>query len=186
MKNKKKATFALTVLTTASLLFQPASALAEKIKIRDSVTGEIMIYDTETKKLTKEGTDNPQTPSQPKPDPAPGPEKLPEVPGLFYSDIPVGGPEKVRALKAEGYAVEGRNDVLNDTFALLVFKKENGKTDILLLDKDLKTIHSKGLLNVYMYVPPTVKRPFRVKVDGVVTQFAEVPGTSYVKFASEL
>ena len=181
MKNKKKAAFALTVLTTASLCFQPASAWAEKIKIQDSITKKIMIYDTETKKIVKENEPNaPSSPSQP------NPEKLPELPGLFYSDIPVGGSEKVRALKAEGYAVEGRNDVLNGAFALLVFKKENGKTDILLLDKNLKTISSKGLLNIYMYVSPTVPRPFRVKVDGVVTQFAEVPGTNYVKFASEL
>ena len=84
MRNKKKAAFALTVFTTASLCFQPTSAWAEKIKIQDSVTGEIMIYDTETKKIVKENEPNVlSSPSQP------NPEKLPELPGLFYSDIPI-------------------------------------------------------------------------------------------------
>ncbi len=180
MKRKRMICFVLgLVLCLGSL-----PALAEKIKIVDTVTGEIKIYDTRTKKLDKpgpgeEGVDPIKPDSSAKP-------RTSRMPNLLYSEDPVGDQNAVRAIKGDAYAIEGSNFALNGAARVQVQKNAKGKEEVFMVNKEGARIQSKGLVYVYMYVSPNVPRPFKVKVDGVYTQFAGVEGTWYVRFASEV
>ena len=148
--------FALCLLLV--LLLLPGAVLAEKIRIEDTTTGLVMIYDTETGLLLPENP-LPEEPEISKEEPEKD-EKEP-IPGLLYSREEKGAPGDKRALVGSGYVVEGRNDALNGAMPP---GAQRGKLSEVLKDKEGNRIASVGLL--YVYELGRIRPDFRVEVDG--------------------
>ena len=125
--------------------------------------------------------------------PVPNPDEggnLPEtgdkpIPGLNYSETPVGDEGTKRAVVGPRFVIEGRNDALNGAAKIVTEQTGNNKYRCEPVDRDGNKVNTKGLVKVYMYVEPSTKRPLKIKVDGKETQFANVEGTDYVWFATE-
>jgi len=107
------------------------------------------------------------------------------IPGLNYSETPVGDGGTKRAVVGPRFVIEGRNDALNGAAKIVTEQTGNNKYRCEPVDRDGNKVNTKGLVKVYMYVEPSIKRPLKIKVDGKETQFANVEGTDYVWFATE-
>mgnify|MGYP000912239680 FL=1 len=90
-----------------------------------------------------------------------------------------------RAVVGPRFVIEGRNDALNGAAKIVTEQTGNNKYQCEPVDRDGNKVNTKGLVKVYMYVEPSIKRPLKIKVDGKETQFANVEGTDYVWFATE-
>lgn len=165
----------------ALLILMPMAAWAEKVTITDSTTGKTMIYDTDTGKFIEQESEIPNEGIVP--------EVLPEtkgVPGLNYSEMEIGEASTNRAVIGPGYIIEGRNDVLNGAAKVNVRQTGKNSYRYTLVNQAGNEVHSHGLVKVYMYVKPSIRRPIKITIDGKVTRFADVEGTNYVWFVMEL
>ncbi len=107
------------------------------------------------------------------------------IPGLNYSETPVGDEGTKRAIVGPHFVIEGRNDALNGAAKIKVRQTGKNSYRYTLVDQAGNEVHTKGLVKVYMDIDPSIKRPFKVTMGGKIMQFADVEGTNYVWFVTE-
>lgn len=174
----------LAILLVAVMMI-PVVAWAKDVVIRDEMTGQEMIYNTETGKVYPKGGSTGSSSST-----VPREEMRAEkgVPGLPYSEIPGDDPQAMRAIIGPGHIVCSFNRDLDGAVRLKVepVPGKSGASKVEMVDADGNVVKAKGLVRVYAKVPANAVRPIVMRMDGKTVHFAEVEGTGYIWFTAVL
>ncbi len=165
----------------AGVMMIPLVAWAKDVVIRDEMTGQEMIYNTETGRVYPKGGARVQTERE-----IMKAEK--GVPGLPYSEIPGSDPQEMRAIIGPGHIVCSFNRDLDGAVRLKVepVPGKNGASKVEMVDADGNVVKAKGMVRVYAKVPANAVRPIVMRMDGKTVHFAEVEGTNYIWFTAVL